>query len=66
MRGIIRPLRSVYIVVWCNGNTADFGSAFQGSNPCATTHGGCSSEEEHLIVVQDVVGSSPISHPKEE
>ena len=37
MRGIIRPLRSVYIVVWCNGNTADFGSAFQGSNPCATT-----------------------------
>ena len=28
---------SVYIVVWCNGNTADFGSAFQGSNPCATT-----------------------------
>ena len=29
-------------------------------------HGVCSSEEEHLIVVQDVVGSSPISHPKEE
>jgi hypothetical protein len=27
------------------------------------THGGCSSEEEHLIVVQDVVGSSPIIHP---
>ena len=27
-------------------------------------HGGCSSEEEHLIVVQDVVGSSPIIHPK--
>lgn len=26
-------------------------------------HGGCSSEEEHLIVVQDVVGSSPIIHP---
>jgi hypothetical protein len=29
-------------------------------------YGVCSSEEEHLIVVQDVVGSSPISHPKEE
>ena len=28
------------IVVWCNGNTTDFGSVFQGSNPCATTHGG--------------------------
>ena len=27
-------------------------------------YGGCSSEEEHLIVVQDVVGSSPIIHPK--
>jgi hypothetical protein len=27
-------------------------------------YGVCSSEEEHLIVVQDVVGSSPISHPK--
>lgn len=25
------------IVRWCNGNTADFGSAFQGSNPCRTT-----------------------------
>ena len=24
-------------VRWCNGNTADFGSAFQGSNPCRTT-----------------------------
>ena len=24
----------------------------------------CSSEGEHLVVVQDVVGSSPISHPK--
>jgi hypothetical protein len=22
---------------WCNGNTADFDSAFQGSNPCRST-----------------------------
>ncbi len=25
------------IVSWCNGSTADFGSACQGSNPCETT-----------------------------
>ena len=25
------------IVRWCNGNTADFGSAFPGSNPGRTT-----------------------------
>ena len=37
MRGIIRPLRSVTNVVWCNGNTSDFGSDFLGSNPSATT-----------------------------
>ena len=24
-------------VEWCNGSTADFGSACQGSNPCSTT-----------------------------
>ena len=23
-------------VEWCNGSTADFGSACQGSNPCST------------------------------
>jgi ribosome maturation factor RimP len=27
------------IVRWCNGSTADFGSACQGSNPCRTTRG---------------------------
>ena len=32
--------------------------------PEGSQYGGCSSEEEHLIVVQDVVGSSPIIHPK--
>jgi hypothetical protein len=32
--------------------------------PPSVQYVGCSSEEEHLIVVQDVVGSSPISHPK--
>lgn len=25
------------IEIWCNGNTADFGSAIQGSNPCVST-----------------------------
>ncbi len=25
------------IVPWCNGNTPDFGSGIQGSNPCGTT-----------------------------
>ena len=25
-------------VEWCNGSTADFGSACQGSNPCSTTN----------------------------
>ena len=35
-----------------------------GSSPTfGTKYGGCSSEGEHLIVVQDAVGSSPISHP---
>ena len=34
------------------------------SNYGLKIHGGCSSEEEHLVVVQDVVGSIPISHPK--
>ena len=27
----------IMIVEWCNGSTADFGSACQGSNPCSTT-----------------------------
>ena len=27
------------IELWCNGNTADFGSAIQGSNPCISTNG---------------------------
>jgi hypothetical protein len=27
----------IMIVRWCNGNTADFGSAFPGSNPGRTT-----------------------------
>ena len=34
------------------------------SNYGLKIHGGYSSEEEHLVVVQDVVGSSPINHPK--
>ncbi len=25
------------IELWCNGNTADFGSVVQGSNPCSST-----------------------------
>ena len=33
------------------------------SNCGLKIYGVCSSEEEHLVVVQDVVGSSPISHP---
>ena len=28
----------IMIVEWCNGSTADFGSACQGSNPCSTTN----------------------------
>ncbi len=36
------------------------------SNYGLKIHGGCSSEEEHLVVVQDVVGSSPINHPNTE
>ena len=27
----------LYIGVWCNGNTEDFGSLVQGSNPCTPT-----------------------------
>ncbi len=34
------------------------------SNCGLKIYGVCSSEEEHLVVVQDVVGSIPISHPK--
>jgi hypothetical protein len=34
------------------------------SNYGLKIHGGYSSEEEHLVVVQDVVGSSPTNHPK--
>ena len=30
-----RPL--LFFVPWCNGNTTDFGSVIQGSNPCGTT-----------------------------
>lgn len=30
--------KSIRIVSWCNGSTADFGSACQGSNPCETTN----------------------------
>ena len=33
------------------------------SNCGLKIYGGCSSEGEHLVVVQDVVGSSPINHP---
>lgn len=33
------------------------------SNCGLKIYGVCSSEEEHLVVVQDVVGSIPISHP---
>ena len=25
--------------LWCNGNTTDFGSVFQGSSPCRSTRG---------------------------
>ena len=49
---------SVYIVVWCNGNTTDFGSVFQGSNPCATT-GSYSLMEKHFATDKKSWGSSP-------
>lgn len=38
---VISPPQNLRItfenVRWCNGNTADFGSAFLGSNPSRTT-----------------------------
>jgi hypothetical protein len=49
---------SVYIVVWCNGNTTDFGSVFQGSNPCATTWS-YSLMEKHFATDKKSWGSSP-------
>ena len=30
-------LREHYNALWCNGNTEDFGSLVQGSNPCKAT-----------------------------
>ncbi len=45
---------SVYIVVWCNGNTTDFGSVFQGSNPCATTYGDYSLMVGRMLVAHYV------------
>nr|DAW71518.1 MAG TPA: Glucose-6-phosphate 1-dehydrogenase [Caudoviricetes sp.] len=35
----VRVLLFAHIEIWCNGNTADFGSAIQGSNPCISTNG---------------------------
>lgn len=33
----LQPHSEMNDVAWCNGSTADFGSACQGSSPCATT-----------------------------
>ena len=29
---------SLFIAIWCNGSTTDFGSVSQGSNPCVATN----------------------------
>ena len=34
---LLQPHSGTNDVEWCNGSTADFGSACQGSNPCSTT-----------------------------
>ncbi len=34
---IFASLSSNVLELWCNGNTADFGSVVQGSNPCSST-----------------------------
>ena len=34
---LLHPHSEMNGVEWCNGSTADFGSACQGSNPCSTT-----------------------------
>ena len=53
----------------CNCSTAQYiaGRNLTPDPRCATmqslTHGGCSSMAEHLIVDQEVAGSSPVSHP---
>lgn len=33
----LQPHSEMNTVEWCNGSTADFGSACQGSSPCSTT-----------------------------
>lgn len=38
-------------------------STFRSSALYAALHGGCSSMVEHQIVVLDVAGSSPVTHP---
>lgn len=59
------PFKMFFIAVWCNGSTADFGSACIGSTPVAVTiMVGVAQLVERQIVVLKVVGSSPIIHPK--
>ena len=38
-RSTKQRIRSLTIDLWCNGNTADFGSVIRGSNPRGSTNG---------------------------